>query len=78
MNCPKCGGEMDEGLQVDAAFGGARKSTWIKGRELPTIKITALPPRIEITGERYYVTVYRCQACGFLESYACETAKNTI
>jgi hypothetical protein len=70
MKCPKCDGEMEEGLQVDAAMGGARRSTWIKGKELPTIKLTAFPPGVEITGERYSLTVYRCHACGYLESYA--------
>ena len=72
MECPKCNDEMEEGLQLDASFGGVRRATWIKGKELPTIKISLLPPRVEISGERYYVTVYRCRACGFLESYARE------
>jgi hypothetical protein len=74
MKCPKCNDEMEEGLQLDASYGGVRKATWIKGTELPTIKISLLPPKVEITGERYYVTVHRCRACGFLESYAHEKA----
>jgi hypothetical protein len=74
MKCPKCNAEMDEGLQLDASFGGVRKATWVKGKDLPTIRISLLPPKVEITGERYYVTVYRCPACGFLESYAHEKA----
>lgn len=61
---------MDEGLEVDAAPGGARKAVWVKGNELPMIKIGILPPSVEVTGERYYLTVYRCRSCGFLESYA--------
>ena len=72
MKCPKCNDEMDEGLQ--GPFGGARKAVWVKGTELPTIKISILPPNVEITGERYFMTVYRCRSCGFLEFYAQEKA----
>jgi predicted nucleic-acid-binding Zn-ribbon protein len=74
MKCPKCNDEMEEGLQLDASYGGVRKAMWVKGKELPTIKISILPPKVEITGERYYTTVYRCSSCGFLESYAQEQA----
>jgi hypothetical protein len=74
MNCPKCNDEIEEGLQVDAAPGGARKAVWIKGKDLPMYKIRIFPPKAELTGERYYMTVYRCRACGFLESYARERA----
>ena len=65
---------MDAGFLLDASVGGARKAQWVKGADLPTIKLTAFPPSIEITGERYTVTVYRCRACGYLESYANEKA----
>ncbi|MHB1425200.1 MAG: hypothetical protein ACYC3I_18675 [Gemmataceae bacterium] len=74
MKCSKCSGEMEEGIQVDAAMGGARQGVWIKGKDLPTIKITLLPPGVEITGERYLVMGYRCKECGFLEYYAKEKA----
>ncbi len=70
MKCPKCDGEMEEGLLVDRSFGGAQKATWVRGNELPTIKITAWPPGIEITGKRHTLSVFRCTSCGFLEAYA--------
>ncbi len=78
MKCPKCNGEMEEGgLQVDAPVAGPKVAAWIKikGKDRPGIKVTAFPPGIEKTpSERYPLTVYRCQACGFLESYAREEA----
>ena len=77
MKCPKCNGEMDEGLQIDASsrtWGGAKKAQWVKGKTLPVIKRRLIPPGVEITGERYYLAVYRCRSCGFLESYAQERA----
>jgi hypothetical protein len=80
MKCSKCNNEMDEGLQLDTSLGGVatyrgvRRAMWVKGRELPTAKVRLLPPKVEITGERYYITAYRCRSCGFLESYAHERA----
>ncbi|HTU23225.1 MAG TPA: PF20097 family protein [Gemmataceae bacterium] len=74
MNCPKCAGEMEEGLQVDAAPGGARQAVWIKGKDLPTINVTLFPPSTKVMGERYLVMGYRCKECGFLEYYAKEKA----
>ena len=68
--CPKCDGEMVAGLLVDAAPGGAKKGTWVKGEDLPTIKLHLLPPNVEVTGERYTLTMCRCVSCGFVETYA--------
>jgi hypothetical protein len=74
MKCSKCAGEMEEGIQVDMAPGGARNAVWIKGCELPTINVSLFPPSVKVTGERYFVTGYRCTVCGFLEYYAKEKA----
>ena len=74
MKCPKCSGDMDEGIQVDMAPGGARNAVWIKGKDLPNINFSLFPPSLKVTGERYFVTGCRCKDCGFLEYYAREKA----
>ena len=78
MKCPKCDGEMDRGLLVDASPGGAKPGTWIKGDELPMIRLHLLPPRFEISGERYLLEAQRCQQCGFLEWYANQHAPSSL
>jgi len=66
-NCPKCHGLMEEGFILDGTHGPSnRVSLWLRGpaekgifRGVKTWKKKKIP-----------VTTYRCQACGFLESYA--------
>jgi hypothetical protein len=64
--CPKCGAPMEAGFVLDQTYGAMTQSAWIGG----------LPERNFWTGlklkghQRLPVTTYRCQACGFLESYA--------
>ncbi|MBX3378341.1 MAG: hypothetical protein KF678_15200 [Phycisphaeraceae bacterium] len=66
-NCPKCHGLMEEGFILDGTHGPSnRVSLWVRGlaekgffRGVKTWKKTKIP-----------VTTYRCQSCGFLESYA--------
>jgi hypothetical protein len=75
MNCPKCNGEMDEGIQPDATYGRVLRAAWIKGKELPGLTASFLSLfslKFRYDKEGYYVTVYRCRSCGFLESYAVE------
>lgn len=67
--CPKCRGTMEEGLTADRAQGNEFNfSVWSKG-----------PPqfdfwmRIKLTDPRAVIT-YRCNKCGYLESYANEKA----
>lgn len=64
--CPKCNAQMDEGFTLDDTYGGRVQSQWAEG-----------PPRRSIwTGikiakdARHPITTYRCQKCGYLESYA--------
>ena len=65
--CPKCAAPMDEGYIVDHAHYNARMvSHWVEG-----------PPErsfwtgLKITDRRSFtVATFRCQRCGFLESYA--------
>ncbi|QDT24949.1 hypothetical protein Enr10x_02430 [Gimesia panareensis] len=72
MICPKRNEEMEKGYLLDSSYGGARKAVWVRGNDLPTIKISAFPPAVEITGEQYQLDVYRCTACGLVETCATE------
>ncbi len=62
--CPKCQGEMVQGFVLDNFHGGrlvsqwAEKSFWFK---------TKMPVDNLIT-----IGIFRCNSCGFLESYARE------
>lgn len=75
LTCPKCKGEMILGYVIDFAPGGGSVSQWAKGEPkkvwLPLcwfmpIKLLKLPK----TAECLPVGTFRCQSCGFLESYA--------
>ena len=64
--CPKCDGPMEQGFVVDNTYGGRVVSQWVPGA----------PNRSFWTGTKVPedgsipIGVYRCQGCGFLESYA--------
>ena len=65
--CPKCGRQMHPGYFLDSKHGERRGATeWVAG-----------PPQksfwmgLKIKGREVVpVTVFRCERCGFLESYA--------
>jgi hypothetical protein len=67
--CPKCQGKMIQGFLADFAHGFIGVSTWVEG-----------PPKKTYWGgstdttfrQRLPVATFRCEACGFLESYAGE------
>ena len=70
--CPKCRGRMSEGFVLDrGAYDSANTQKWVEGE----------PKRSFWTGlktdnrEAYVVTTYRCDRCGFLESYAQKPAE---
>ena len=64
--CPKCGGRMTEGFVIDEGYGTAHVSTWQQGE----------PRKSFWTGikkskkEQIKVETWRCDRCGYLESYA--------
>ena len=64
--CPKCGGVMQEGFVLDAGYGVNFVSRWMPGRPqnswLTGIKVPAKDQRP--------ISAYRCDRCGYLESYA--------
>jgi hypothetical protein len=65
--CPKCNGEMVQGFIFDFHAGGKRLvSNWVEGApEKSWWHVTKSPEEKCIP-----VGVFRCSACGFLESYA--------
>ncbi|BDC47687.1 hypothetical protein F183_A00030 [Bryobacterales bacterium F-183] len=70
MNCPKCQGTMEEGFQVDYGHYNARKVTeWVEGEPQPSFW-----SGVSLGGvARLPIQVWRCQSCGYLESYARQT-----
>ena len=67
LSCPKCNSEMVQGYVEDHLFGGIELSQWVNG-----------PPQndfftgIQLTNNKIPIGTFRCQSCGFLESYARE------
>jgi len=67
MSCPKCQGEMVRGYVLDLTPVGVRVSEWNAG-----------PPKkagwtsIKDSTSQIPMSTFRCQSCGFLESYARE------
>jgi hypothetical protein len=60
MKCPKCNGEMEEGLIADASYLSYQKQKWVT-------KLKFLGYSLENAHE---TITYRCKNCGFLENYA--------
>lgn len=66
--CSKCGTMMEPGFLIDKGTPGSASSApeWADG--VPEVSFwTGLKLRGHV---RHPVTTFRCQACGFLESYA--------
>lgn len=61
MKCPKCGGEMEEGVSVDQGINNT-----------PYVQVWAkrIEGFLKHTVGQKSIIVYRCQKCGYLESYA--------
>lgn len=66
-NCPRCAGSMSEGFLVDQGdYGQAHVSTWQAGEPKKSIWV-GLKQRKD---DQLTVTTWRCDRCGYLESYA--------
>ena len=64
--CPKCQGSMTEGVIVDQNESGRQISKWLEG---PVEK--SMWVGLKLKGKKPIETkTYRCNRCGFLESYA--------
>jgi RNase P subunit RPR2 len=75
--CPKCNGAMVKGLQLDIAHGNTpHQSEWMEGDPEPNRRklFGVLPitlPGVKADAHIHYaITSYRCEKCGYLESYA--------
>lgn len=68
--CVKCGGEMRQGFVVEVARSRAYPNTWIEGApEEHYLRGLKMKGR-----DTYPISTFRCPACGYLESYAHESA----
>ena len=74
MTCPKCSCHMESGFMLDRAAGGANlQAKWVDGPP-PTPSFWA-SGRVNMQGrEPVPVTTFRCDGCGYLESFALPTA----
>ena len=64
--CPKCRGKMEPGFVLDRNRFDDRQETWMEG----TLELNMWTGSATTNKEQFPVTTYRCDACGFLESYA--------
>jgi hypothetical protein len=63
---PSCSAKMDEGFILDDTHGGKVQSELAEGKPRRSIW-TGLKVRKDA---RHAVTTYRCESCGYLDSYA--------
>lgn len=64
--CLRCDGDMQEGFVVDYDFNGRRPAKWVEGAPTP-----GLIYEVRLAGKQQYrISTYRCQQCGWLESFA--------
>ena len=71
LTCPKCNSEMVRGCVMDRTQGCVTVSTWTTG----TPKRSWWPLygngiKTPSASEQIPIGTFRCQSCGFLESYA--------
>jgi hypothetical protein len=73
LTCSECGGKMQRGLVIDTQdnhgfLDPARLDTayWVEGKSERNI-LGGIKVRKK---EKYYITAFRCEGCGFLKLYA--------
>jgi len=70
LKCAKCGSAMEAGFILDHtqhSSSGARVETWVEGE--PTKSFWGGVKKIK-DRQQFTVTSYRCERCGYVESYA--------
>ncbi|WP_010583176.1 PF20097 family protein [Schlesneria paludicola] len=79
LSCPKCQDEMIQGYVLDYTYGAVLVSQWAEGQPQNSWRGTLKVPMKESTSflpsmkyRTIPVATFRCQSCGFLESYARE------
>ena len=67
--CPRCGGPMEQGFVLDRAHGDSmRTQEWLEGEP-----VKSFWSGLKTKGrEKHPVRTFRCERCGYLESYAIE------
>lgn len=68
-DCPKCGGRMAEGFVADYQHRNVAPSSWVEGAPRRSLFRTAKFPK----SAKHTVATYRCERCGYLESFAALT-----
>jgi hypothetical protein len=64
--CSKCGKNMDEGFVLDSGLAGNLQSAWAEGKPR-----RSMWTGIKLAKDAFHsITTFRCQGCGYLESYA--------
>ena len=66
--CPKCGAHMEPGFMLERG-GGPRDQQvrWVEGEPIPRLFFSG----VKLEGrEPMPVTTFRCDGCGYLESFA--------
>ena len=61
--CPKCGGAMITGSLKERTLYGPSPYQWVPLDDAPF-------PMKGAPSNRHDIVVYRCEGCGYLESYA--------
>ena len=69
--CPKCRGSMTEGFMPDRAHSSVEQALWVEGQPEKKVVLGIEVGGFKIKGRVHVpITTYRCQSCGYLESYA--------
>jgi hypothetical protein len=64
--CPKCDGKMQEGFIVDSAANGFLVSSWHPEKPQDSFWYATKVDRKKLRA----IETFRCEKCGYLESYA--------
>ena len=72
MTCPKCSGHMESGFMIEREGGpNDQQVRWVEGEPIPQFWFHG----VKLEGrEPIPVTTYRCEGCGYLESFAMASA----
>jgi hypothetical protein len=66
--CPKCNGQMEQGFIQDMTYGARLVSQWARGAP-----VKSFWSGTKLADDKLIpIGVFRCESCGFLESYARE------
>lgn len=67
--CPKCDVRMEEGFILDNSQAARFQAAWVEGKPQKSFW-TGVKIREEA---KHPIATFRCERCGFLESYAAAT-----